>query len=165
MGRNLFIDAEWFLNQKIYLIGYAYNLGSCNQLFGMTMNRWSFLTILRNVDAIYCYGPDIGMLEKFFNIDLKNNYYCFNLLSIIRKLEPNLPSYKLCDLEEHIGIERKTKVYKSNIWNLHKDWHNPLKRGYAMYYNREDVLNLIRVKNHFFQLHGITRRDIEKYRM
>jgi DNA polymerase elongation subunit (family B) len=165
MGRNLFIDAEWFLDQRIYLVGYAYNLGSCNHLFDYTLNRLSFASILRDVDAIYCYGPDIGMLEKFFDIDLKNRYYCFNLLSIIRKLEPELPSYKLCDIEQRIGIERKTKVYKSNIWNLHKDWYNPLKRGYVIYYNREDVLNLIRVKNYYFQLHGITRRDIEKYRM
>ena len=144
---------------------YAYNLNNHNQLFGMTINRASFATILRDVDAIYCYGPDIGMLEKFFNCDLKNNYYCFNLLSIIRKLEPELPSYRLCDLEKHIGIERKTMEYKTNIWRLHKDWKHPVKRHYVMKYNREDVLNLIRVKNHFFRLHGITRRDIEKYRM
>ena len=165
MGRNLFIDAEWFLNQNIYLIGYAYNLSACYQLHGSTINPYSFAGILRDVDAIYCYGPDVGMLEKFFNCDLKTYYYCFNLLSIIKKLEPNLPSYRLCDLEKHIGIERSTMVYKSNIWQLHKDWNNPVKRYYALKYNQEDVLNLIRVKNYFFQLHGITRKDIEQYRL
>lgn len=165
MGRNLFIDAEWFLDQRIYLIGYAYNLSACYQLHDMTMNRYSFATILRDVDAIYCYGPDIGMIEKFFNCDLKNYFYCFNLLSIIRRLEPDLPSYKLCDLEKHIGIERSTMEYKTNIFQLHKDWKNPLKKHYAMKYNREDVLNMIRVKNYFFQLHNITRKDIEKYRL
>ena len=165
MGRNLFIDAEWFLNQNIYLIGYAYNLNACYQLHGVTINPYSFAGILRDVDAIYCYGPDVGMLEKFFNCDLKTYYYCFNLLSIIKRLEPDLPSYRLCDLEKHIGIERQTMEYKSNIWQLHRDWNNPLKRYYAMKYNQEDVLNLIRVKNYFFQLHGVTRKDIEQYRL
>lgn len=122
MGRNLFIDAEWFLDQRIYLIGYAYNLSACYQLHDMTMNRYSFATILRDVDAIYCYGPDIG-------------------------------------------IERSTMEYKTNIFQLHKDWKNPLKKHYAMKYNREDVHNMIRVKNYFFQLHNITRKDIEKYRL
>lgn len=165
MSRNLFIDCEWYLNQNIYLIGYGYNLQEINQLHGITINKYSFLTILREVDAIYCYGPDIGMLEKFFDIDLKTYYYCFNLLSIIKRLEPNLLSYKLCDLEKHAGIERKTIEYKSNIWKLHEDWNNPIKRYYAMKYNQEDVENLIRVKNFFFQKHGVIRKDIEKYRL
>lgn len=165
MGKNIFIDAEWFLNQNIYLIGYAYNLSATHQLYERTINHFSFAGILKDVDAIYCYGPDVGMLEKFFDCDLKNFYYCFNLLSIIKKLEPNLPSYKLCDLEKMAGIQRETMEYKSNIWQLHKDWHNPLKRSFAMKYNKEDVNNLIRVKNFFFQKHGITRKDIEKWRL
>lgn len=165
MGKSLFIDAEWFLNQNIYLLGYAYTLKEFNQLYGVTMNRWAFASILRGVDTIYCYGPDIGMMEKFFDCDLKNFYYCFNLLTIIKKLEPDLPSYRLCDLEKRAGIQRSTMVYKSNIWKLHEDWNNPLKRQYALIYNREDVLNLIRVKNYFFQRNGVTRRDIEKWRL
>lgn len=165
MGKNLFIDAEWFLNQHIYLIGYAYNLSGTYQLYERTINKISFLSILEDVDCIYCYGPDVGMLEKFFDCDLKTYYYCFNLLNIIKKLEPNLPSYKLADLEKMAGIQRETMEYKSNIWQLHKDWNNPLKRSFAMKYNREDVENLIRVKNYFFQKHGIHRKDIEDIRM
>lgn len=165
MGRNLFIDAEWFLNQRVYLIGYGYNQKEVYQLHGVTINQFAFAGILRDVDAIYCYGPDIGVMEKLFNVDLKNFYYCFNLLTIIRRLEPNLKSYKLADLEKIAGIERQTMVYKSNIWQLHKDWQNPLKRHYAMLYNREDVINLMKVKNFFFQRNGVTRKDIEKWRM
>lgn len=165
MGKNLFIDAEWFLNQQVYLVGYGYNQKEVYQLYGVTLNQYAFASILRDVDAIYCYGPDIGMMEKFFNCDLKNFYYCFNLLTIIRRLEPNLKSYKLSELEKIAGIKRRTMVYKSNIWQLHKDWQNPLKRHYAMLYNREDVVNLMKVKNFFFQRHGVTRRDIVKYRL
>jgi len=165
MRKNIFIDAEWYLNQHIYLIGYAYNLSGTFQLFEHTINKTAFAGILKDVDAIYCYGPDVGMLEKFFDCDLKNYYYCFNLLTIIKRLEPELPSYKLADLEKMAGIQRETMEYKANIWKLHADWNNPLKRQFAMKYNREDVNNLIRVKNYFFTKHGITRKDIEKYRL
>lgn len=165
MGKSIFIDGEWFLNQQIYLIGYAYNLSACNQLHDFTMNRAAFETILHGVDVIYCYGPDVGMLEKFFDCDLKTYYYCFNLLTIIKRLEPDLPSYKLADLEKLVGIQREQMEYKSNIWQLHRDWCNPLKKQFALMYNREDVVNLIKVKNHFFQKHGITRKDIEQYRL
>ncbi len=165
MGRNLFIDCEWFLNQDIYLIGYAYNLQGTYQLHDVTINPVSFASILKDVDVIYCYGPDVGMLEKFFDCDLKTYYYCFNLLSIIKKLEPDLSSYKLCDLEKLAGIQRETIEYKSNIWQLHRDWLNPFKKYYALKYNREDVDNLIRVKNYFFQKHEVTRKDIEHLRL
>jgi len=165
MGKSIFIDAEWFLNQHIYLIGYAYNLSGCYQLHDFTMNAAAFSTILYDVDCIYCYGPDVGMLEKFFDCDLKTYFYCFNLLTIIKRLEPDLPSYKLANLEKLVGIQREQIEYKSNIWQLHRDWCNPLKKQFAMQYNREDVTNLILIKNYFFQKHGITRKDIEQYRL
>lgn len=165
MGKNLFIDAEWYLNQDIYLIGYAYDLSATYQLYDSTINKLSFASILTDVDAIYCYGPDIGMLEKFFDCDLKTYYYCFNLLSIIKKYDAHFPSYRLSDLEKFIGLQRTTSEYKANIFNLHKDWKDPVKRSYAMKYNQEDVHNMIRVKNFFFQLNKITRKDIVKYRL
>lgn len=165
MGKNLFIDGEWFLNQEVYLLGYAYNQQQCGQLYDATMDRDAFIELLIDVDCIYCYGPDVGMLEKFFDYDLKTFYSCFNLLTIIKRLEPDLPSYKLADLEKIVGIQRATMEYKSNIWQLHRDWHNPERRARALEYNREDVINLIKVKNYFFQKHGITRKDIEKYRL
>lgn len=165
MGKNLFIDAEWFLSQEVYLIGYAYNQQHSGQLYDVTMDRDAFIELLIDVDCIYCYGPDVGMLEKFFDYELKNYYSCFNLLTIIKRLEPNLPSYKLCNLEKLAGIHRETMEYKSNICQLHRDWMNPAKRAQALKYNMEDVINLIRVKNYFFQRHGVTRRDIEQYRL
>ena len=165
MGKSIFFDGEWFLNQRIYLIGYAYGLAKTYQLYGGGITPKYFEMILKDVDCIYCYGPDVGMLEKFFKCDLKSQYYCFNLLTIIKRLEPGLPSYKLANLEKMIGIQRETMEYKSNIWQLHKDWLNPEKRKYALQYNREDVNNLIKVKNYFFQKHGVTRKDIEKYRL
>lgn len=158
MSKQLFIDAEWFLSQRVYLIGYAYSLQRTHQLYGNLLTNGEWRKVLRDVDVIWCYGPDIGMLEKFFDMDLRNDYVCFNLLGIIKKLEPNLPNYKLSTLEILTGIHRETMQYKSNIWQLHKDWVNPAKRKLALQYNREDVANMIRVKNFFFARHGITRK-------
>lgn len=163
--KNIFIDCEWFLNQRIYLLGYAYNLNEWGQLCDNAVNLENLSIILDGVENIFVFGPDIGMMEKFFNVDLRNYFRCFNLLSIIKKIEPYLYSYKLCDLEQEAGIFRETIAYKTNIFTLHRDWFNPKKRPYALYYNREDVLNLIRVKNYFFQKNGITRRDIDFLRM
>jgi len=163
--KNIFIDCEWFLNQRIYLLGYAYNLNDWGQLCDNAVNLQNFDHILRGVENIYVFGPDIGMMEKFFNVDLRNYFRCFNLLTIIKRIEPYLSSYRLCDLEQYAGIERETQEYKSNIFQLHRDWYDYKKRPYALKYNREDVLNLIRVKNYFFQRNGITLRDIEKWRM
>ena len=163
--KNIYIDCEWFLNQHIYLLGYAYNFQDWGQLCDDAVNLENFATILQGVENIYIYGPDIGMMEKFFNVDLRNNFRCFNLLSIIKKIEPYLPSYKLCELEAYIGIERQTMEYKSNIFTLHHDWYNAKKRPLCLQYNREDVLNLIRVKNYFFQRNGVTLRDILQWRM
>ncbi len=165
MGKSIYFDGEWFLNQQIYLIGYAYNAARTYQIYGYQLNRANFAKILEGVDVIYCYGPDVGMLEKYFQCDLKNYYICINLLTIIKKLEPNLPDYKLSTLEKLAGIQRETMEYKSNIFQLHKDWYIPERRSRALKYNREDVNNLVRVKNFFFARHGVTLRDIERFRL
>ena len=50
--------------------------------------------MLAPVDGyIYFYGPDIGMLEKFTRLDIRNNYRCINLLKVFRDIMPELPSY------------------------------------------------------------------------
>lgn len=165
MGKSLFIDAEWFLNQRIYLIGYAYTLERTHQLYGRTLTIGHWKEVLKGVSVIYCYGPDIGMLEKFFDMDLRNTYICFNLLGIMRKLEPNLPNYKLSTLEILAGIHRETMQYKTNIWQLHRDWMNPDKRKLALQYNCDDVHNMIQVKHFFFRRHLVYRKNIMQYRM
>jgi uncharacterized protein YprB with RNaseH-like and TPR domain len=165
MGKSIYFDVEWFLNQRIYLIGYAYTQARTYQMYGYQLNKMNFKRILQDVDVIYCYGPDVGMLEKYFECDLRNNYICINLLTVLKRIEPNLPNYKLCTLEKLAGIQRETMEYKSNILQLHKDWYIPERRARALKYNREDVNNLIRVKNYFFQRNGITRKDIIHLRL
>lgn len=165
MRKCIYFDGEWFLNQQIYLIGYAYNQSKTYQLYGFLLTRKNFEKILKDVSIIYCYGPDIGMFEKYFKCDLRNRFVCINLLTVMKRIEPNLPDYKLSTLEKFAGIQRETMEYKSNIFQLHRDWYIPAKRSRALKYNREDVNNLIRVKKYFFQKNMILFKDIEHLRL
>ena len=149
--KNIYIDGEWFANQTIFLIGYSYNSKEFGQLYGSRLTKASFLKILEPVNGfIFFYGPDIGMLEKFFDIDIRHNYKCINLLPLFKHLIPELPSYKLAFLEKLFGIKRTTFKYKQNIRELEKDWLNPRKRKLALQYNKEDVIFLYLLKSKIF---------------
>jgi len=161
---NLFIDCEWFLNQKIFLIGYAYAIKDFGQLYDRSLTKANFYKILKPVDGyIFFYGPDIAMVEKYFNIDLRHNYKCINLIRIFRNFEKGLDSYKLSEMEKHYGIERSTSIYKTDIFKLFYDWYDPVKKHIALQYNKEDVLNLIRVKHKVFSAHQITPAKLKNY--
>lgn len=164
-GKELYLDCEWFITQKMYLIGYAYNLRTGVQLYEKTLTRKNVLKMLEGVTKIYFWGPDIGMIEKCFNLKLRERYFCVNLLAVMRAIEPHSDSFKLAHFEELAGIKRTTMEYKSDIRNLHRDWKNPKKRYLALKYNKEDVLNMVRVKRFFFTKHGITDELLWGFRM
>lgn len=164
-GRHLYIDCEWFISQKMYLIGYAYNLKTIRQLYEKTLTRKNVLKMLEGVTVIYFWGPDIGMIEKCFNLKLRERYFCVNLLAVMRAIEPHSDSFKLAHFEKLAGIERTTMEYKADIRNLHRDWANPKKRYLALKYNQEDVLNMIKVKRYFFKKNGITDDYLWGFRM
>lgn len=160
--KELYIDAEWFITQEMYLIGYAYNMSQYGQLWGKALNARNIKKMLKGVERIYFYGPDIGMLEKCFKMELRTKYKCVNILRAMRRLYPNLKHYRLCNFEKRMGIKRETMEYKSDIWNLHRDWQDPKKRQRALLYNMEDVLNMIKVKRYYWRKHNITpKKELE----
>jgi len=161
---NLFIDGEWFLNQKIFLIGFGYDLKNVGQIYGKRVDCKHFIDILKPVDGfIFFYGPDIGMIEKNFNIDIRHKYKCINLLRVYRHYAPNVKSYKLCNLEKYYGIKRTTPAYKQSIFKMFADWNNPAKKKLALIYNMEDVTNLIRIKRKLFAHHDIKAKDLGQF--
>ena len=163
---DLYMDLEWFPNQEIYLIGYGYNIGSVTLLYDETLTMAHIQAMLEPVTGyIYFYGPDIGMLEKFTGMDIRNNYRCINLLKVFRDIMPGLDSYKLASFEVMFDIKRTQKQYKTNIWQLNKDWYNPYKKQQVLKYNYEDVANLIRLKNEIFRLYGINVEYLDLVRM
>lgn len=155
--KSIYLDCEWFMNQEIFLIGYCYCEKSLRLLHGRTLTIRNVEKMLSGVDTIYFYGPDIAQIEKNFGIDLRSKYQCVNLLSMFRYYAPRLKSHKLAYLEKLAGIERETHRYKTNIWKLAQDWHNPKTKHRCLHYNAEDVINLLLVKKWFFKKYGLRK--------
>ncbi len=163
---DLYLDLEWFPNQEIYLIGYGYSIGTTTLLYDDTLTMQHIQEMLSRVDGyVYFYGPDIGMLEKFTGLDIRNNYRCINLLKVFRDIMPGMESYKLASFEVMFDIKRSQKQYKTNIWQLNKDWYDPYKKQQVLKYNYEDVVNLIRLKNEIFRLYGVEEAYLDLVRM
>ncbi len=158
---DLYLDCEWFIPNKLFLIGYCYNQTSFNQLYEDTLNLQNLVNMFLPVDGfVYFYGPDIAIIENYFRVDVRHTKKCINLIKVFRRYEPNLSSYKLKCLEWHYGIERKTEAYKANIFTFLHDWYNPEKRKQALLYNKEDVINLMKVKKMFYSDHEIVKKDL-----
>ncbi|HRI01819.1 MAG TPA: ribonuclease H-like domain-containing protein [Saprospiraceae bacterium] len=144
MPKSIFIDAEWYIGGDVFLIGYCYNLRMKGQLHGNTLSKYHFLKLLKGVKYIYIYGPDVGILEKYFDINLRRKFICINILRMFRK-HLQAPSYKLADLEIKFRIKRSAKEYKKNIFNIFHDWKNVEKKERILLYNMEDVINLMKI--------------------
>lgn len=162
---DLYIDLEWFFNQELFLVGYAYSITNHGQLYDESLNIDNIIRMLQPVDGyIYFYGPDIGMLEKSTGLDIRNNFKCVNLLKVFRDIMPGMDSYKLAYFEEMFEIKRSQRQYKSNIFKLSEDWNNPYKKQHVLKYNMEDVINLVRLKREIFGLYGIGEVYLEGVR-
>lgn len=159
---NLFLDAEWFPNQRIFLIGYALENTrtgsvSLHQSYHRYIHRKDVLGIFSQCTGyVFVYGPDIGMLEKRFRFPFRAYYPCVNFLKVVRKLEPGLTSYKLSSVEKHFGISRQVNKYKKDIFTIYKDWRNPALKRHVLRYNYEDVRYLVMLKMMVFMKHEPT---------
>lgn len=155
MPKNIWIDAEWYINQKIFLIGYAYNTKECHQLYGKQLSRLHFKKILKPVKGfVYCYGPDIGMCEKYFSWAFRKKYQCINLIKAFRD-HIKTGSFKLADLEKKFKIRRYEAKYKTSIFHIWRDWRNPTMKMVVLQYNRDDVINLVKLTNLVFKKYKI----------
>ena len=163
---DLYLDLEWFQNQEVFLIGYAYSITNAAQLYDDALTLESVKKMLSPVNGfIYFYGPDIGMLEKSTGLVIKENFRCINLLRVFRDIMPGMDSYRLAYLEEVFEIKRVQKQYKTDIFKLSKDWRNPYRKRMVLQYNYEDVVNLIRLKKQVFSLYGVDNGYLEGMRM
>ncbi len=158
---DLYLDAEWNRDQKIFLLGAATTVNEFRSFYGSMLTTEKIRKLLGIVSGhIYYYGPDIAMLEKNFGIDIANNHICINLLTAFRRIEPGFTSYKLSELEQYYGLLRTVSRYKQNIFTIYKDWFNPEYRKIILQYNKEDVVNLVRLKRRIFGDNNITRDKI-----
>lgn len=153
---NLYLDAEWYLNQRIFLLGYAYeNLRgkiAVHQEYHTDITTDKISQIFQPCTGyVFVYGPDIGMLEKRFNPGIRNRFTCVNLLKVVKEFLPGLSSYKLADIEKHFGFYRKADKYKKNIFDIYKDWNHPEMKKIVLDYNYEDVFYLAKIKQKLFR--------------
>lgn len=168
---NTFIDAEWYIHQRIFLIGYAYENTKdgtieCRQLFKNLMKPADIIKILApTTGKVFVYGPDIGMLEKVFSLDIRGYFYCLNLLKIVKDCYPGLTSYKLAAMEKKFGYKREAAKYKSDIFSIFRDWKDPKLRKLVMQYNLEDVYYLAKVKQHIWQDFHLPKQYLDSIRL
>lgn len=132
------------------------------QLYGKKLTKPKVKITLNKVENIFFYGPDIGIIEKNFGFDLRSNFRCFNLLKIFRQVLPPQKSYKLSDLETKFGIHRTRSEYKKNMFHIFNDWRNADKRKRVLQYNREDVVNLMKLKRIIFKKYGVKLSDSDR---
>lgn len=158
MVNNIYIDAEWYIGGKIFLIGICNERLSTTLLHDQTLTKTNFLRTIQGATHLYFYGPDIGVIEKFFGIRLRHKFICVNLLKIFRRLHPRAAGHKLIQYERRYKIYRKTARLKSDVWGLIKLWQKPHTRELLKQYNREDVVNMARLKKIIFKRHRVRQK-------
>lgn len=158
--KEIYIDAEWFLNGKFFLLGYAYTSKKFSSLHGKNLTKAKFLNLLHPKIKIYFYGPDIGIIEKHFNIDIRNKYICINLIRVFKNTF-STSSYRLADIEHVFGLNRKRVEYKKSIFDIYGDWLNPVVRKRVIQYNKEDVINLALLKKIVFKHYNLKIKTVE----
>lgn len=163
MEKVVFVDTEYDF-RGIYLIGWANNLHRWGQLWGERLTTEQVEHTLWTAEYIFCWGPDIGRIEREFDIDMRNLQYAINLMSVVKEYM-YLPSYRLVNVEEHIGIVRKFPQYKSDPYRLRWDFEDPTKRHMVLYYNFEDVMSLVRIWYYLRERYGVTLRDARHFAM
>lgn len=165
-SRNLYIDAEWFPNQQIFLIGYAREDGQVSQLYSRSLTEKKFLNVLHETRGhIYFYGPDIALLENHFWLDVRNHFHCINLLRVTRACMPNAQSWKLAHMEKVFGIRRNVAKYKKSIFQIYDDWNDTRYRKRVLQYNADDVKNLVLVKQRMFNRYEISKAYLDQIRL
>lgn len=156
MQKDLYLDGEWFIGGDIFLLGWAFDKKNYGQLYDDTLTHERFEDLLHQVTGIiYIYGPDIGVLEKHFDMDIRSNYHCVNLLKVFKDAIPGLKNYKLATIEKLFHLKRNRNEYKANIFKIFEDWRKPQVKSLVLQYNREDVINLCRLKNIVFWTYDI----------
>lgn len=158
MPNDLYLDCEWFIGGDVFLIGYCRDPKSFGKLHDESLTKENFEKVLNETTGkIYFYGPDIGILEKYFDIDIRSQWHCVNLYKVFRDMLPGLKNYKLATIEKLYGIKRNRNEYKANIFSIFQDWRRPQVKSLVLQYNQEDVINLCKLKHIIF-----IQKDVEE---
>ena len=168
---DIFIDCEWIEGEYLTILG-AYSPGQSRfQLYGKTLTRNRFSRFLNRCcnrsdsryTFLFCHGPDVGRVMKYFNLKLKQDYYCINTVTAFNAFT-QFRDVSLGHLEQYFGLPRKYALSSSEIralWKSNSRWAHRT----VLEYNWEDCLNLWRLVNILKNEYDVTRSDFKRIEM
>lgn len=168
---DVFIDCEWVHGEYLTILG-AYSPGQDRfQLYGkrLTRNRLSrFLNRCRyrsgsRYTFLFCHGPDLGRIEREFDLNLKQDFYCINTVNAFSTFT-QFRDVSLGHLEWYFGLPRKYALSSSEISKLWKS-NSRKDRRIVLGYNWEDCLNLRRLVNVLKNNYNVTRSNFRQIAM
>jgi hypothetical protein len=166
---ELFVDCENTRSEYIVLIGVHSYGHERLQLHSGTLTREKFMKYLNIVKRqdddllLFCHGPDIGRIERFFEMDLKTTFHCINTVTAFK----NFTRYQHCSqkyLEECFGLPR---VHHLSAYEIDRLWNsgNKKHRQIVLDYNWEDCVNLRKLVGILKRDYGVTRNDFKSAAM
>jgi hypothetical protein len=162
----LYLSAEWFIGGEPYLISWATNLRTFGHLHDEQLSRHRLMKLIKAADYIFVYGPDLGIIEKHFGIEIRAHNHCINLLKVFRDVLPWwYTSMKLNDLATSFGVGNEATETNENIWEVLRNWQKPQGKATAIADNEDTLEKMIRLKRAIFEKYNITNRDLKNYKM
>ena len=158
---NTFLDIEWSFDGRVFLYGYARSKTNFGFLYGERLTAEGIFNTLAGSSFVFVWGPDIGKLEREFDMEIKSIFRCVNLLSVVREFV-RLPNYRLETVEYFFDIKREVnlKAQRGDIYNL---WRRDPKK--VLKYNMQDVLSLVEIYEILRRYYGLTAYDFRKFEM
>jgi uncharacterized protein len=150
-----YLDIETDRHGNVCVIGIFSQPGGFVQFYGDGITAGNLENALAGAKTIVTFNGDcfdLPTLDKYFDLDLKNTCVSLDLLKVKKNLGLR---GGLKELEKMYGIPRKTEGidgYKAILL-----WEKYLKRGQKgaldllLEYNKEDVINLVRLEEIFVE--------------
>jgi hypothetical protein len=149
-----YLDIETDRKGNVCVIGVFSQLKGFVQFYGKDATAEKLENVLAKAKTIVTFNGDcfdLPVLKKYFNLDFTGSHYSLDLFKVKKNLGLR---GGLKELEKMYGIKRRTEGidgYKAILL-----WERYLKEGQMnalkllLQYNKEDVLNLVRLEKIFF---------------
>lgn len=149
-GMSLYLDIETNYSGEITVVGmYAKSIGLV-QLIRPQISKRELLDALPKVDRLYTYNGhcfDLPVIRNQFGVNLRERYESIDLRFACQRI-----GWKggLKRVEQQLGIQRKFPEVDgmAAVWLWQEYWIENDQRALKtlLAYNREDVLNLIKIR-------------------
>jgi uncharacterized protein len=153
-----YLDIETDRSGQICVIGLLVENNGFLQWYGDNISSELIERELLNVKTIVTFNGDLfdlPQMKKCLNIDLQSNYKSRDLFKDKKRLGIK---GGLKQLEKMFGIERKTEGVNGYqamfLWEKYKKYGNEEALKLLLEYNKEDVVNLLRLEEIMDDLGG-----------